>query len=208
MESIKKYFPDLTPQQIECLTHMENLYHYWNARINLISRKTIEAFYQQHVLHALGIAKILQFLPGTHIMDVGTGGGFPGVPLAIAFPECQFFLIDSIIKKIKAVRVIIQELGLNNVEIRCVRAEDINEKFDFITNRSVTQMPQFYSWVKNKLRLESQHQLRNGILSLKGGDLTEELKNFPQAIEFSLKNHFKESFFKSKKVIYLPTSIS
>lgn len=187
---------------------MRALYTYWNVRINLISRKTAEDFYKQHVLHALGIAKVINFLPRARIMDVGTGGGFPGIPLAILFPESQFLLIDSIIKKIKAVQAITQELDLNNVQIHCIRAEVVEKKFDFILSRSVTQMPQFYYWIKNKFRTKSQHALPNGILSLKGGDLSEELKDFPQAVEFPLINHFKMAFFEDKKVVYIPANHS
>ncbi|XCI74810.1 MAG: 16S rRNA (guanine(527)-N(7))-methyltransferase RsmG [Flavobacteriales bacterium] len=204
MQLIQEYFPKLNPRQTECLIRMGALYTYWNVRINLISRKTAENFYKQHVLHALGIAKVINFLPGACIMDVGTGGGFPGIPLAILFPESQFLLIDSIVKKIKAVKAITKELDLNNVQLQCIRVEAVEEKFDFILSRAVTQIPQLYNWVKDKFRTKSQHVLPNGILSLKGGELSEELKNFPQAVEFPLTDYFKIAFFEGKKVVYIP----
>lgn len=204
MELIKKYFPTLTIKQINNLIQMENLYIYWNSRINLISRKTIQDIYQQHILYSLSISKVIQFSPKTYIMDVGTGGGFPGIPLAIIFPEIQFFLIDSINKKIKVIKDITEKLNLNNVFSYCIRVEQVNKKFDFILSRGVAKIPKFYSLVKNKFQFKSQNILNNGIFYLKGGDLTEELKNFPQAIEFPISNYFEEYFFITKKIVYIP----
>jgi 16S rRNA (guanine527-N7)-methyltransferase len=204
MESILKYFPELSEVQIQQFTDLESLYQEWNAKINVISRKDIEALYTNHVLHALGIAKVITFQPGTTVMDVGTGGGFPGIPLAIMFPDTQFYLIDVIGKKIRVVNEVVNALGLKNVKAEQKRAELVKENFDFIVSRAVTNMPDFFSWVKDKAKKKSNHELKNGILYLKGGDLTEELKDFPKATAFLLSDYFSEEFFETKKVIHLP----
>ncbi len=204
METLLTYFPDLSKKQIHQFSQLEHIYKEWNARINLISRKDIEQLYIHHVLHSLGIAKVQPFVAGSRILDAGTGGGFPGVPLAILFPQTSFYLADAIGKKIKAVTAIVTMLDIKNVQTAHIRVEDIVEKFDFVVSRAVTHMPQFVSWVGGKIKKESQHELKNGILYLKGGDLTEELKNLPKAIIYPLKNYFKESFFETKKVVYLP----
>ncbi|WGH27894.1 MAG: 16S rRNA (guanine(527)-N(7))-methyltransferase RsmG [Candidatus Bostrichicola ureolyticus] len=205
MLTLTKYFSELNNQQIERFIQMKNIYMYWNTRINLISRKTIiNNFYEHHVLHSLGIAKIINFLPKSYIMDVGTGGGFPGIPLAILFPESQFLLIDSIKKKTKVVELISYELGLINVNISCIRANDVKDKFDFIISRAVTRIQYLYKWVKGKFLSKNRHNLPNGIFFLKGGDLSKELKNFPQAKEYYLIDYFNQKFFYTKKVVYLP----
>ena len=204
MESILKYFPNLTDTQIQQFTALGALYQEWNAKINVISRKDIDALYTNHVLHALGIAKVIEFQPGSSVMDVGTGGGFPGIPLAILFPETQFYLIDVIGKKIKVVNEIAQALGLENVRAEQKRAELVKENFDFIVSRAVTNMPDFFAWIKDKAKKKSNHELKNGILYLKGGDLTEELKDFPKATAYLLSDYFSEEFFETKKVIHLP----
>ncbi|GIM56018.1 ribosomal RNA small subunit methyltransferase G [Capnocytophaga canimorsus] len=204
MEAIKTYFPDLTPQQ---LTHFEMLkpfYEQWNAKINVISRKDTDFFYQRHVLHSLAIAKVQSFLPESQVLDVGTGGGFPGVPLAILFPQTQFMLVDSIGKKIKVVEEVVQALGLTNVTAVQTRVEQVNQEFDFIVSRAVTQMPEFVKWVKRKIKKESKHSLKNGILYLKGGDLTKELAAYEKVQLFPISDFFSEEFFETKKVVYLP----
>ena len=204
MELILKYFPNLTHVQKEQFSKLYDLYSDWNIKINVVSRKDIDELYLRHVLHSLGIAKVLEFKEGTKIMDVGTGGGFPGIPLAILYPECKFHLVDSINKKLKVVDAVAEELGLTNVKTSHKRAEDINETFDFIVSRAVTAMPSFVGWVKNKVNKKSNHQLKNGILYLKGGDLTEELQNFPKATLYNLPDYFEEDFFETKKVVHLP----
>lgn len=202
------YFPDLTPQQQQQFQELQQLYCFWNEQINVISRKDIDLLYERHVLHSLGIAKIISFLPGENILDVGTGGGFPGIPLAILFPETHFHLVDSIGKKIKVVKEVSQTLGLQNVKATHARAEEINEKFDFVVSRAVTQLKDFYPWVKNKFNKQSKNQLKNGILYLKGGDLTQEIAESGLKIQqYLLSDYFAEEFFETKKVIYIPVSI-
>jgi len=204
MEEILKYFPDLTDNQKEQFQKLEALYHSWNAKINVISRKDIDELYVKHVLHSLAIAKIQQFVPGSYILDVGTGGGFPGIPLAILFPESRFYLIDVIQKKINVVKAVADELGLKNVKAEQMRAENVKGDFDFIVSRAVTNMPDFVLWVKDKIKKQNKHELKNGILYLKGGDLTEELKDFPKATEYNISDFFKPDFFETKKVVHLP----
>lgn len=204
MELILKYFKNLTPTQQEQFAMLESLYRDWNEKINVISRKDIDALYERHILHALAIAKIMEFKPNTSVMDVGTGGGFPGIPLAILFPETQFYLIDSIGKKIKVVQGVANALDLQNVKAEQIRAEKVKEEFDFIVSRAVTQMPQFVAWIRKKVKKESIHELANGILYLKGGDLTEELKNYPKAQQFPITDFYEEDFYETKKVVYLP----
>jgi 16S rRNA (guanine527-N7)-methyltransferase len=204
MELILKYFPDLTKQQIEQFEKLETLYQDWNLKINVVSRKDIDELYLRHVLHALGIAKVMRFNPGSSIMDVGTGGGFPGVPLAILHPECQFHLVDSIAKKIKVVDEVVAGAGLTNVKTSHSRVEDINETYDFIVSRAVAAMPTFVRWVKGKIKRTQNHELKNGILYLKGGDLSEELESYTTATIYDLKSYYDEDFFDTKKVVHLP----
>ncbi|HQZ25999.1 MAG TPA: 16S rRNA (guanine(527)-N(7))-methyltransferase RsmG [Flavobacterium sp.] len=204
MDEIQKYFPYLTDIQKEQFAKLEFLYHDWNAKINVISRKDIDELYTKHVLHSLGIAKIIKFEPGTFVLDVGTGGGFPGIPLAILFPETRFYLIDVIAKKIKVVQAVAEALELKNVKAEQMRAELVKGDFDFIVSRAVTNMPDFVSWIKDKIKKKSKHELKNGILYLKGGDLTEELKDFPKATEYNLSDFFEDEFFETKKVVHLP----
>lgn len=204
MEIIQKYFPELTSEQINQFAQLEELYTFWNAQINVISRKDTENFYTHHVLHSLGIAKVCAFKPGSSILDIGTGGGFPGIPLAILFPETSFVLVDSIGKKIKVVNEVVLALGLTNVTAHHARAEEIKGDFDFIVSRAVTQMPIFLTWVKGKVKKKSAHTLVNGILYLKGGDLSEEMKPVKHLNrEFLLSTIYEEAFFETKKVIYV-----
>ena len=204
MDEILKYFPNLAENQIEQFRKLESLYLDWNAKINVISRKDIEQLYVKHVLHSLAIAKVQRFEPGTYILDVGTGGGFPGIPLAILFPETRFYLIDVIMKKITVVKAVAESIGLKNVKAEQLRAENVKGDFDFIVSRAVTNMPDFYSWVKDKIKKQNKHELKNGILYLKGGDLTEELKDFPNATEYAIADFFDNEFFETKKVVHLP----
>jgi 16S rRNA (guanine527-N7)-methyltransferase len=204
MELIKKYFPGISKKQQKQFTALQDLYNEWNAQINVISRKDEENFYERHVLHSLGIAKVIEFKDGSRILDIGTGGGFPGIPLAIMFPECNFVLVDSIGKKIKVVNEVAQSLGLKNVIGTHERAEKIDEQFDFVVSRAVTAMPAFLPWTKNKFLKKNKNTFPNGILYLKGGDLTEELAAVKQTIkEFPLSTYFSEEFFDTKKVIYV-----
>ena len=204
MEEILKQFPNLTDNQIQQFEKLQLLYEDWNAKINVISRKDIDELYTRHVLHSLGIAKIIEFKSGSKIMDVGTGGGFPAIPLAILFPEVNFYAIDIIAKKIKVVNEVIKALGLKNIKAEQKRAELVNHEFDFIVSRAVTNMPDFVAWIKDKIKSNSKHELQNGILYLKGGDLSEELKDFPKATEYNLADYFLEEFFETKKVVHLP----
>lgn len=204
MDEILKYFPDLTDIQIQQFQKLDFLYHDWNEKINVISRKDIDALYTKHILHSLGIAKIMKFEPGATVLDVGTGGGFPGIPLAILFPETRFYLIDVIAKKIKVVQGVVDALELKNVKAEQKRAELVKGDFDFIVSRAVTNMPDFVSWIKDKIKKQHKHTLKNGILYLKGGDLTEELKDFPRATLYDLAEFFEDEFFETKKVVHLP----
>ena len=204
MEEIIKQFPNLTENQILQFQKLEALYHDWNAKINVISRKDIDELYTKHVLHSLAIAKIQPFEPGTYILDVGTGGGFPGIPLAILFPETRFYLIDIILKKIKVVQAVAEALELKNVKAEQLRAEHVKGDYDFIVSRAVTNMPDFVSWIKDKIKKQNKHKLNNGILYLKGGDLAEELKDFPRATEYSIADFFSNEFFETKKVVHVP----
>lgn len=197
-----KYFPDLTEKQIEQFGKLEDLYHEWNEKINVISRKDMESLYEKHVLHSLGVAKVMEFAPGTRVLDIGTGGGFPGIPLAILFPETEFTLIDSIGKKITVVKAVAEGVGLQNVNAIHGRAEKLKEKFHFVVSRAVTQMPEFLKWLKGKFEKEQFNPKHNGILYLKGGDLAEELAGLKCEI-FNLKNYFDEEFFDTKKVVYV-----
>ncbi len=204
MELILKYFPNLTDIQIKQFEALEGLYKEWNSKINVISRKDIDALYLHHVLHSLGIAKIINFTDASRILDVGTGGGFPGVPLAILFPNCDFNLVDSINKKLNVVNEVVQAIELTNIKTSHSRVETINETYDFIVSRAVTTMPEFTTWVKGKIAKQQRNAFKNGILYLKGGDLTEELKPYKTVKAFLLSDYFEEDFFETKKVIYLP----
>ena len=204
MEEILKQFPNLSEIQRDQFEKLYDVYQDWNAKINVISRKDIDELYTKHVLHSLAIAKIIQFEPGTYVLDVGTGGGFPGIPLAILFPETRFYLIDIILKKINVVKAVAESLNLKNVKAEQLRAENVKGDYDFIVSRAVTNMPDFVSWIKDKIKKTNKHELKNGILYLKGGDLTEELKDFPKATEFNISEFFKDEFFETKKVVHLP----
>ena len=204
MEAIKKYFTDLSEEQIQQFEHLEDLYKEWNAQINVISRKDIDELYVRHVLHSLAIAKVQAFKPKSKVLDVGTGGGFPGIPLAILFPETKFYLVDSIGKKIKVVQEVANALGLKNVRAEHGRAEKVKGEFDFIVSRAVTNMDDFVRWTRKKVAKKQNHALPNGILYLKGGDLTEELVNFPKATLYNLTDYFTEDFFETKKVVHIP----
>mgnify|MGYP000492076366 CR=1 FL=1 len=204
VQLILQYFPDLTEDQINKFSQLGELYEFWNNQINVISRKDTDNFYERHVLHSLAIAKVIQFKDTTKIMDIGTGGGFPGIPLAILYPECNFLLVDSIGKKIKVVKEVASSLGLTNVRATHERAENIHEQFDFIISRAVTAMPTFLTWTKNKFLKENKNDFKNGIFYLKGGDLKEEMASVKKAIQyFDLNKMFKEEFFETKKVVYL-----
>ena len=205
MELIKQYFPNLTETQYQQLEMLAPLYTEWNEKINVISRKDMEHFYERHVLHSLGIAKVIEFSPGTKVLDVGTGGGFPGIPLAILFPETNFFLVDSIGKKIKVVQEVAAALGLKNVRAAHTRAEDVKEKFDFVVSRAVTRLINFYPWVHQKFSKKQQNSLDNGILYLKGIDLSEEFDELHKPYQlFALTEYFKEEFFDTKGIIHVP----
>ncbi|GLU50646.1 16S rRNA (guanine(527)-N(7))-methyltransferase RsmG [Dyadobacter frigoris] len=205
MELILKYFPDLTDVQREKFTQLEALYQDWNSKVNVISRQDIDTLYERHVLHSLGIAKVIQFKSGTSVLDVGTGGGFPGIPLAIMFPDTQFHLVDSIGKKIRVVQEIATALDLKNVKAEQIRAEKLEDTYEFVVSRAVTRMAPFVGWVRKNISRNSFHSLRNGILYLKGGDLTEELAELNiKTRSYELSNYFKEEFFETKKVVYVP----
>ena len=201
-EIILKYFPNLTDEQKSQFQQLETLYKEWNEKINVISRKDIDEFYERHVLHSLGIAKIMEFADGTKVLDIGTGGGFPGIPLAILFPNVEFTLVDSICKKITVVNAVAESLGLKNVKAYHERAEKIKDKFHFVVSRAVTQMPVFLRWLKGKFEKEQFNPKHNGVLYLKGGDLGEELAGIKCEI-YNLKDQFEEEFFDTKKVVYL-----
>ena len=202
---IQSYFPDLTETQLAQFDKLQELYEEWNSKINVISRKDMDQFYVHHVLHSLGIVKVMPFEPGSKILDIGTGGGFPGVPLAIMFPETHFHLVDSIGKKITVVKDVVKQLKLTNVEAQQARAEQLVRKYDFVISRAVTRMINFYPWVKNKIRKEDINEYPNGILYLKGGEVDEEMEELGKSyVVYHLEDYFKEEFFETKKVIYIP----
>ena len=204
MELIEKYFPDLTRDQKDKFSNLQDLYEDWNLKINVVSRRDIDELFLRHVLHSLGIAKVQRFLPDASILDVGTGGGFPGIPLAILHPETNFHLVDSIGKKIKVVNEVVEGLGLKNVHTTNARVEEVSGHYDFIVSRAVAVMPTFVHWIKGKIAKDSRHELKNGILYLKGGDLSEELADYRNAVIYDLPHFFEEDFFETKKVVYLP----
>lgn len=203
MDLILKYFPDLTEKQIEQFNKVGDLYKQWNEQINVVSRKDIEEIYTNHILHSLAIAKVMKFEDGSDVLDVGTGGGLPGIPLAILFPNVNFHLVDSIGKKIKVVQGVADGLGLTNVKAEQKRAEELHNHYDFVISRAVTAMPRFAEWIRGKFKKDSLNPLPNGLLYLKGGDLTEELKDFPNAELHNISDFFEEDFFETKKVVYL-----
>ncbi len=204
MQLIKKYFPELSPGQLQQFEQLQPLYNDWNEKINVISRQDIRELYLHHVLHSLSIAKLIQFTPGTTVMDVGTGGGFPGIPLAIMFPEVDFFLVDSIGKKIQVVQEIAKALGLENVTAEQKRAEDVGYTFDFIISRAVTELPDFVKWIKHNISDESVNTLQNGVLYLKGDDALQEIKRMKAAkFIFDISSYFEEEFVTTEKIVYL-----
>jgi 16S rRNA (guanine527-N7)-methyltransferase len=204
-ELIPHYFPGLSDGQLEQFARLGELYDDWNSKINVISRKDMEQFYVHHVLHSLGIAKVMEFQPETKVLDIGTGGGFPGIPLAILFPDTHFHLVDSIGKKISVVKDVVKQLKLTNVEAQKARAEELLRKYDFIISRAVTRMANFYPWVKNKIRTEDFNEFQNGILYLKGGEVDEEMEELDKSyVVYHLDDYFQEVYFETKKVIYLP----
>jgi len=204
LELIQKYFPNLTEVQITQFAALQDLYKDWNLKINVVSRKDIEELYLRHVLHSMGIAKIQEFKPDARILDVGTGGGFPGRPLAILFPDTHFHLVDSIGKKIKVVDEVVEGLKLKNVMTTNARVEEVKGNYDFIVSRAVAAMPTFVHWVKGKIAKTSRHELKNGILYLKGGDLNEELQEYKSAKIYNLSEYFSEEFYETKKLVHLP----
>ncbi|GAB3984292.1 16S rRNA (guanine(527)-N(7))-methyltransferase RsmG [Spirosoma terrae] len=205
VDLILKYFPELTAEQKERFAALEGLYSDWNTKINVISRQDIDSLYEKHILHSLGIAKIVQFKPGTEILDVGTGGGFPGIPLAILYPLADFHLVDSIGKKIKVVQEIADALGLKNVKAEQVRVEQLKTTYDFVVSRAVTRLKPFLGWVRYKIHKAGNNDRPNGVLYLKGGDLAEELAEVPDRYRvYDLSDYFDEPFFETKKVIYIP----
>ena len=203
VKTITKYFPNLSEEQVNQFNKLEPLYKDWNSQINVISRKDIDELYIKHVLHSLGIAKVIQFKDKTRVLDVGTGGGFPGIPLAILFPNVEFVLVDSIGKKIKVVNEVVDRLGLENVKAYHKRAEEISGQFDFVVTRAVARISKFIPWVKGKLHPENFNDLKNGVLFLKGGDLEEEIIESNKKVEtYPLSNYFEEDFFETKVVLY------
>ncbi len=205
MNIITKYFPKLDELQIARFGKLEPLYAEWNAQINVISRKDFDGFYEHHVLHSLAIAKLISFTPGTKVLDVGTGGGFPGIPLAIMFPEAQFHLVDSIGKKIKVVNAVIEALELKNVTAQQIRAEELKDKYDFVVSRAVTRLPEFVPWVQKNIATKQINPMPNGILYLKGGEISAELKPYKRSVFVKdLSDYFEEEFFETKKVVHLP----
>ncbi|GFZ80546.1 ribosomal RNA small subunit methyltransferase G [Aquaticitalea lipolytica] len=204
MNLVQHYFPNLTELQVKQFEQLESLYKDWNLKINVVSRKDIDELYLRHVLHSLAIAKLITFKPHAKIMDVGTGGGFPGIPLAIMFPECNFHLVDSIAKKIKVVDEVVEGLGLTNVKTSHCRVEEINDTYDFIVSRAVAAMPTFVHWIKGKIAKKQNHELKNGIIYLKGGDLTEELQDYKTATIYNITDYFDEDFYETKKIVHLP----
>lgn len=203
-EKLLKYFPNLSQQQLDQYELLAKEFLSWNEKINLISRKDTENLFEHHILHSLAIAKVCKFKPQCEVMDIGTGGGFPGLPLAIMFPETKFYLVDSIGKKIKVVQALIEALGLKNVKAEQIRAENVNRQFDFIVSRAVTYLPDFMQWTKGKISKIQYHDLANGVLYLKGGDLTEELSTIKNKIKiYNIDNYFEEEFFETKKVIHV-----
>ena len=203
-EKLLKYFPQLSQHQLEQYELLAKEFLSWNEKINLISRKDTDNIFEHHILHSLAIAKVCKFKPQCEIMDIGTGGGFPGLPLAIMFPETKFYLVDSIGKKIKVVQALVEALGLKNVEAEQIRAENVNRQFDFIVSRAVTYLPDFMQWTKGKISKIQYHDLANGVLYLKGGDLTEELSTIKNKIKiYDIDNYFEEEFFQTKKVIHV-----
>jgi 16S rRNA (guanine527-N7)-methyltransferase len=204
MDKINKYFPLLSEQQMQQFDMLPELYAFWNSQINVISRKDIEHLMERHVLHSLGIAKIISFVKGTEIIDIGTGGGFPGIPLAIMFPDTEFLLVDSIGKKIKVVNEVIRALDLQNVKALQARAEDVNQKFDFVVSRAVTALPEFMKWIQGKFKTKNMNSLNNGVFYLKGGDIDSELSPLNNYWKvYDLHDYFPETFFESKKVVHL-----
>ena len=201
---IFNYFPNLTQQQQDQFIALEALYQDWNLKINVVSRKDIEELYLRHVLHSLAIAKFISFNPGAQVLDVGTGGGFPGIPLAILFPETQFTLVDAIGKKIKVVQEVVDGLGIENVRAIHQRVEEDNNQYDFVVSRAVAAMPTFMRWIKGRIKKVSEHPIKNGVLYLKGGDLGEELQDYRTVQIYSLMDYYKEEFFETKKLVYLP----
>lgn len=206
MNLIIKHFPELSDLQIQQFNTLQHFYRVWNLKINLISRKDIESLYLKHVLHSLAIAKYINFSPKALVLDVGTGGGFPGIPLAILFPDTQFHLVDSIQKKIKVVAAISNDLNLRNIKAQHCRAEELDGLYDFVVSRAVTSMPNFVKWISKNIKKKNIHPLKNGILYLKGGELSKELRSFSSATVYNLKDHFEAPFFETKKLVHLPLS--